>query len=135
MVTPRWARTKTQPVAISDALRFLADIAGIDAAHGREIEIGGPDVTTYGGMMDAMARAMNINPGRGLACRFSPRASRRFGSASSPPSTSASRGRSFSGMEVETIVKDPSGMALFDIEPMDIDEAMAAALEEMKAGE
>ncbi len=34
------------------------------------------------------------------------------------------------GMEVETIVKDPSGMALFDIEPMNIDEAMKAALEE-----
>ncbi len=38
-------------------------------------------------------------------------------------------------MEVETIVKDPSGMALFDFEPMDIDEAMATALEEMRAGE
>ena len=63
MVTPQWARTKTQPdrdqgrgPATSPTSR------GIEAAHGREIEIGGPDVTTYGGMMDAMARAMNINP-------------------------------------------------------------------------
>ena len=30
-------------------------------AHGREIEIGGPDVTTYGGMMDAVRRAMGIS--------------------------------------------------------------------------
>ncbi|HYH61486.1 MAG TPA: NAD(P)H-binding protein, partial [Solirubrobacterales bacterium] len=62
MVTPKWARTKTQPVAIKDAVHYLADIPGLEAAHGRELEIGGPDVTTYGGMMDAMARAMNINP-------------------------------------------------------------------------
>ena len=39
------------------------------------------------------------------------------------------------GMEVETIVKDPSGMALFDFEPMDIDAAMKAALEERRNGD
>ena len=135
MVTPEWARTKTQPIAIKDAVRYLADIPGLEATHGREIEIGGPDVTTYGGMMDAMARAMNINPGPRLGVPVLTPGSRRFGSDSSRPSTWASPRPLIHGMEVETTVKDPSGMALFDFEPMDIDEAMATALEEMRAGE
>jgi uncharacterized protein YbjT (DUF2867 family) len=29
MITPRWARTKTQPISIADAVRYLADIAEI----------------------------------------------------------------------------------------------------------
>jgi uncharacterized protein YbjT (DUF2867 family) len=135
MVTPRWARTKTQPVAIADAVRYLADIPGIQAAHGREIEIGGPDVTTYGGMMDAMARGLNINPRPRLGVPvLSPGLSSHWIGLVTPVDTGVARPL-IGGMEVETVVRDPSGMALFDFEPMDIDQAMAAALEERRKGE
>ncbi len=132
MVTPRWATTKTQPVAIADAVRFLADIPGLEAVGGREIEIGGPDVTTYGGMMDAMARAMNINPRPRLGVPvLSPALSSLWIGLVTPVDVGVARPL-IDGMAVETIVKDPSGMDLFDFEPMDIDESMAAALKEMK---
>jgi len=132
MVTPRWATTRTQPVAISDAVRYLADIPGLDAAHGREIEIGGPDVTTYGGMMDAMARAMNINPRPRVGVPvLSPALSSLWVGLVTPVDVGVARPL-IDGMVVETTVKDRSGMALFDFEPMDIDESMAAALKEMK---
>jgi hypothetical protein len=36
------------------------------------------------------------------------------------------------GMGVETIVRDPSGMALFDIQPMSLEQAMRAAVAEMR---
>ena len=133
MVTPRWARTKTQPVSITDAVSYLAEIPAIEAAHGREIEIGGPDVTTYGGMMDAMARGLNINPRPRLGVPvLSPGLSSHWIGLVTPVDTGVARPL-IGGMEVETIVKDPSGMALFDIQPMNIDEAMKAALEERKA--
>jgi uncharacterized protein YbjT (DUF2867 family) len=132
MVTPRWARTKTQPISIVDAVRYLADIPGVEAAYGREIEIGGPDVTTYGGMMDAMARGLNINPRPRLGVPvLSPGLSSHWIGLVTPVDTGVARPL-IGGMEVETIVQDPSGMALFDIEPMNIDEAMKAALEERK---
>ena len=132
MVTPRWARTKTQPVAVADALRYLADIPKLEATHGREIEIGGPDVTTYGGMMDAMARALNINPRPRLGVPvLSPGLSAHWIGLVTPVDTGVARPL-IGGMEVETVVKDPSGMALFDFEPMDIDAAMAAALAERR---
>jgi uncharacterized protein YbjT (DUF2867 family) len=132
--TPRRARTKTQPIGVADVLRYLAEIPAIAAAHGRDIEIGGPDVTTYGGMIDAMARALDIAPRPRLAIPFL-----RPGHTSLAANllTSADKGIAgplMNGMEVETIVKDPSGMALFDFEPMSIDEAMKAALEERNNG-
>jgi uncharacterized protein YbjT (DUF2867 family) len=132
MVTPRWARTKTQPVAIADAVRYLADIPKLKSTHGQEIEIGGPDVTTYGGMMDAMARALNINPRPRLGVPvLSPGLSAMWIGLVTPVDTGVARPL-IGGMEVETIVRDPSGMALFDFEPMDIDAAMAAALAEKR---
>jgi uncharacterized protein YbjT (DUF2867 family) len=135
MVTPKWARTKTQPIAIRDALYYLAEIARKDEAHGREIEIGGPDVTTYGGMMDAMARALDINPRPRLGVPvLSPSLSSRWIGLVTPVDTGVARPL-IGGMEVETIVKDPSGMALFDWEPLDIDEAMKSALAEMRREE
>jgi uncharacterized protein YbjT (DUF2867 family) len=60
MITPKWTATRTQPIAIADVLRYLIDAPGIEAAWDREIEIGGPDVTTYAGMMDACAEALGI---------------------------------------------------------------------------
>lgn len=133
MVTPRWARTKTQPIAIADAVRFLAEIPANKATHGREIEIGGPDVTTYGGMMDAMARAMNINPRPRLGVPvLSPSLSSLWIGLVTPVDVGVARPL-VHGMEVETVVTDTSGMELFDFETMDIDKAMAAALAEMKA--
>jgi uncharacterized protein YbjT (DUF2867 family) len=135
MITPKWARTKTQPVAMADAVHYLADIPSIEAAYGREIEIGGPDVTTYGGMMDAMARGLNINPRPRLGVPvLTPGLSSHWIGLVTPVDTGVARPL-IGGMEVETIVKDPSGMALFDFEPMDIDAAMSAALEERRNGD
>lgn len=131
MVTPRWVTTKTQPIAIDDVVRYLAEIPDIPEARGRDIEVGGPDITTYGGMMDAAARAMNINPRPRLSVPvLSPRLSSLWVGLVTPVDIGVARPL-IHGMEVETIVKDPSGMALFDFEPDPIDEAMAAAMREL----
>ncbi|HEX5984829.1 MAG TPA: NAD(P)H-binding protein, partial [Solirubrobacterales bacterium] len=55
MVTPRWVATRTQPIAVADAVAYLAAAADLSAPADREIQIGGPDVTTYGGMIDLLA--------------------------------------------------------------------------------
>jgi uncharacterized protein YbjT (DUF2867 family) len=51
MVTPRWVRTKCQPIAIRDVLAYLVGVLGEPDAQGRVLEIGGPDVVTYEEMM------------------------------------------------------------------------------------
>jgi uncharacterized protein YbjT (DUF2867 family) len=51
MVVPRWADTRTQPVAVDDAIRYLVGVVGADEALGRVFEIGGPEVLTYADML------------------------------------------------------------------------------------
>src|SRR4029079_11535433 len=58
MVTPSWVTTKTQPIAVEDVVAYLKAARDTEGAA-REIEIGGPEVTTYGGMMERMATALD----------------------------------------------------------------------------
>ena len=43
MVTPKWARTRTQPIAIDDVIRYLAGVLGREESLGQVYEIGGPE--------------------------------------------------------------------------------------------
>src|SRR6185295_18240898 len=42
MITPRWVRTRTQPIAVDDVVRYLVDILPVPEAAGRSFDIGGP---------------------------------------------------------------------------------------------
>jgi uncharacterized protein YbjT (DUF2867 family) len=44
MVTPRWVRTRTQPIAVADVIRYLVAVLDPPAALGRTFEVGGPQV-------------------------------------------------------------------------------------------
>ncbi|HEX6022822.1 MAG TPA: NAD-dependent epimerase/dehydratase family protein [Solirubrobacter sp.] len=61
MIVPRWLDTKTQPVALSDVLNALADVAGRDDAPA-EVQLGGADVLTYREMMRRAAPLMGRRP-------------------------------------------------------------------------
>jgi uncharacterized protein YbjT (DUF2867 family) len=56
MVVPKWATTRTQPIALSDVIRYLIGVLEPEEAKGRTFEIGGPDVLTYAEMMRRVAR-------------------------------------------------------------------------------
>ena len=56
MVTPRWVQTRTQPVAIDDAVAFLVGVLGKGEAQGKVYDVGGPDALTYGQMLKLVGR-------------------------------------------------------------------------------
>ena len=58
MITPRWVETRTQPIALDDALIDLVGVLGRDEAVGEIYEIGGPQVLTYRKMMLITAGVM-----------------------------------------------------------------------------
>jgi hypothetical protein len=60
MVAPKWVRTCCQPIAIRDVLVYLVGVLGNEAATGRILEIGGPDVSTYNGLMDVYAEVAGL---------------------------------------------------------------------------
>jgi uncharacterized protein YbjT (DUF2867 family) len=58
LITPRWVETRTQPVAIADALTYLTGVLGRADTIGEIYEIGGPEALTYRQMMQTASRIM-----------------------------------------------------------------------------
>ena len=56
MITPRWVETRTQPIALADAVFYLVGVAGRDDCIGRTFEVGGPEALTYRSMLMTVAR-------------------------------------------------------------------------------
>ena len=56
MIVPHWATTKTQPIALTDIVRYLVGVLDPVEARGRTFEVGGADVLTYAEMMQRVAR-------------------------------------------------------------------------------
>ncbi|WGL53285.1 NAD(P)H-binding protein [Nocardioides sp. BP30] len=59
MVVPRWASTRTQPIAIDDVVRYLAGVVGNEKAFGRTFELGGADRLTYTAMLQQAAEELH----------------------------------------------------------------------------
>jgi uncharacterized protein YbjT (DUF2867 family) len=113
MITPRWVTTRTQPIAIDDAVSFLVAAAALDAPLDREIQIGGPDVTTYGGMIDALARALGRRPPLRLTVPvLTPALSSLWIGLVTPVDAGVARPL-IEGLAAETVVTDVTGMELF----------------------
>jgi len=59
MVVPRWADTRTQPIAVDDVIRYLAGVVGVEKTYGEVYEIGGADRLTYVQMLQEAADVIN----------------------------------------------------------------------------
>ncbi|SDT50514.1 Uncharacterized conserved protein YbjT, contains NAD(P)-binding and DUF2867 domains [Paenibacillaceae bacterium GAS479] len=60
MVMPSWTRTKTHPVALSDVLDALTASIGRAEVMGRFIDVGGPDIMSYGQLLRVTAELMGL---------------------------------------------------------------------------
>lgn len=130
MVTPKWTTTRTQPIAVDDVVEYLALARENGPWVGQEIQIAGPDVTTYGGMMEVMADAMGKR--RPLMIRIpilTPRLSSLWIGLVTPVDTGVVRPL-VEGLSTETVISDSRGMALFDIQPTGMRDAMGSAVAE-----
>ncbi|HEX3791575.1 MAG TPA: NAD(P)H-binding protein [Pseudonocardiaceae bacterium] len=129
MVTPRWVRTRTQPIAIADAVRYLVGVLGEPDATGRTFDIGGPQVLTY----DEMMRRLAVIEGRPLFVFPVPLLSPGLSSwwLALVTDVDVRTGRSLvESMDNEVIVRDDSIRRLVPFEPMDYDDAVLTALGE-----
>jgi uncharacterized protein YbjT (DUF2867 family) len=129
MITPRWVRTRTQPIAVGDVIRYLVGVLEEPAAEGRTFEVGGPDVLAYVDML----RRVAVIEGRHLwvipVPLLSPRLSSRW--LSLVTNVDVPTGRSLiDSMSNEVVVRDKSIRELVDFDPMNYDEAVLAALGE-----
>jgi uncharacterized protein YbjT (DUF2867 family) len=64
MVTPRWVRTESPPIALGNLLCYLAGVARRPDAAGRVFDAAGPEYLTYAAMMRIMADVAGIRQPR-----------------------------------------------------------------------
>jgi uncharacterized protein YbjT (DUF2867 family) len=131
MITPRWVVTRTQPIAVADAVAYLAAAADLNLPVDREIEIGGPSVTSYGGMIDELARALGRRPPLRITVPLlTPALSSLWIGLVTPVDAGVAKPL-IEGLATETIVDDPSGMQIFKgVERIPLQEALHIAVED-----
>lgn len=60
MITPRWVRTPSQPIAVRNVLEYLIGCLEKDETVGETYDIGGPEVITYQELMDMYAEEAGL---------------------------------------------------------------------------
>jgi len=129
MITPRWVRTRTQPIAVADVIRYLVGVLAEPAAAGRTFEVGGPDVLAYVDMLRRVAVIEGRHQWVVPVPLLTPRLSSRW--LSLVTDVDVPTGRSLvDSMSNEVLVRDTSIRELVDFEPMSYDDAVLAALGE-----
>jgi uncharacterized protein YbjT (DUF2867 family) len=58
---PAWRNHRTQPIFERDAIEYLARTPQVPEAAGRSLDIVGPDVVTYGEMIERIAELMGVS--------------------------------------------------------------------------
>ena len=112
MICPRWVYTRTQPIAIDDALAYLVAALETPESQGQIIEIGGRDVLTYREMMLTYARLRGLRRFIIPVPVLTPRLSSYWVHLVTPiPSTIAQP--LIEGLSVEVIVTDDRAHRLF----------------------
>ncbi|MDI6910739.1 NAD(P)H-binding protein [Nocardioides sp.] len=134
MVVPRWAATRTQPIALDDVVRYLAGVVGNEEAYDRAFEIGGPDQLSY---VEMLQQAAEVISGSRVPILTVPVLTPRLSSywISFVTNVDATTGRNLiDSMGTEVIVTDHAIRDLVPGEPITYREAVRRALADSSAG-
>jgi uncharacterized protein YbjT (DUF2867 family) len=133
MVVPRWATTRTQPIAVDDVVRYLVGVADEPRARGRVYEIGGPETMTYLRMLEV---ASEVAKGHRVPIVTVPVLTPRLSSywLALVTDIDTTTGRNLiDSMGTEVVVTDTSIRELVPGDPVPYDEAVRRALEDTAA--
>lgn len=132
MITPRWVRTKAQPVAIVDVVRYLVAALNLPETAGQTYEIGGPEILTYEKAMHRVARVRNRPLVMLPVPLLTPKLSSRWLALVTSVDLQTAR-TLIESMSNEVIVSDHTLEKLVDWEPTPFDDAVRQAFDEREA--
>lgn len=142
LITPRWANTRTQPIALDDVVRYLTGVLELPEAASRSFDVGGAEVLTYADMVRRVAairgRLLPLVPVPALSLLLRPPLSTLWGAfrwislglwlvTDLDTTTSVNLIKS---MRNEVVVHDSTIRELVPFEPMNYDQAVLVALNE-----
>jgi uncharacterized protein YbjT (DUF2867 family) len=129
MITPRWVRTRCQPIAVRDVLSYLVGVLGEASALGRVFEVGGSDVLGYDQMMQVYAEEAGLRRRLILPVPLlSLGLSARWVGLVTPLSADVAR-HLVESLQNEVIVSDDAIEAVVDLDPMGYAESIRLALD------
>jgi uncharacterized protein YbjT (DUF2867 family) len=130
MVVPKWAATRTQPIAVDDVIRYLAGVVGVEKTYGQVYEIGGSDRLTYVEMLQQAAELINGHrvPLTTVPVLTPGLSSRWIGLVTDVDSTTAAN--LIDSMSTEVLQTDYSIRDIVPGEPLSYAEAVRRALED-----
>jgi uncharacterized protein YbjT (DUF2867 family) len=128
MITPSWVSTPTQPIALDDIARYLAGVAGEEAAFGQDFDAGGPEVMTYRQMIERIAALLGRSPKIVEVPVLTPALSALWLELVTPVNASVARPL-VEGLKNPTIAREERIRELVPFELTPFDEAARQALE------
>ena len=131
MICPRWLTTPTQPIAVDDVLAYLLEAKDLPPGESRILEIGCPNVTTYGGMIREYARQRGLRRWLISVPVLTPYLSSLWLALVTPAAFKVGR-HLIEGLKNPTVIQDTKALEVFPIRPMGIREAIQRALASTK---
>jgi uncharacterized protein YbjT (DUF2867 family) len=132
---PRWRENRTQPIDERDVVEFLARTPQVPEVAGRSLDVTGPDVMTYGRMIERISEAMGV--GRlplGFKRSLTPPASAVVAAVTGQPLELVRP--LMESLETDLLPRDPDeAPRLYGIRPHPFDRALDHALAEWERGE
>jgi uncharacterized protein YbjT (DUF2867 family) len=130
MIAPAWLKNETQPIAIDDVLEYLVTAPSVPDSRGGEIQIGGPDVLSYGEMLDRMAAVLGVRRRPKLPVPLlTPWLSSLWIGLVTPVDAGVARPL-IEGLASPTVVDDPGPASRFEVRPIHFDEALRRTVAE-----
>ncbi len=131
MVAPRWLRSRTQPIAVRDALGYLVGVLDEPRALGETFDIGGPEVLTYQTMLLRYAAVRGLRRWVLPVPILTPRLSSYW--LYFVTSTSYALARNLvDSMKVDVVVRDDRIRAIVPLDPITYDEAVRLAFQKIE---
>jgi uncharacterized protein YbjT (DUF2867 family) len=127
---PRWRKNRTAPIDERDVIEFLARTPSVPEAAGRSLDVAGPDVMTYGRMIELIADEMGV--GRmplALGRSLTPPASAVVAAVTGQPIELVRP--LMESLETDLLPRDPDEASrLYDLRPNGFERAVEHALAE-----
>ncbi|MDH4290462.1 MAG: SDR family oxidoreductase [Aquincola sp.] len=128
MVTPRWVRSRSQPIALDDVLEYLAQLPRLAPAAGGIYDVGGPEVLTYQDLMRQFGALVGRRPLIVPVPVLTPRLSSYWLNLVTSVPTNVARAL-IEGLEHDVLADDAAIRALVPLKLQTYREAAKAALE------
>ncbi|MAT39098.1 MAG: NAD(P)-dependent oxidoreductase [Ectothiorhodospiraceae bacterium] len=127
MICPKWLVVNTQPIAISDVLRYLAESVENEESSGKTLDIGGPEVLSYRAMMLTVAKVLYLKRVLIQVPVLTPRLSSYWVMLVTPLRASLAK-ILIDSVKNETVCRSDTARTIFPFTPIPYEEAVRRSL-------